>query len=365
MKFSRVIAIIIALCALAWILSGIIMGNSEATPEQADQPMQATKGSGASKVMEVRVYESHAEDYNGRVVVTGRTQASRIVTLKAEISGQVVEILKEKGARVGRGDVLARLDIRDRSARVKEARERVAQREIEYNAAEQLQNKGFNSRVRLAQAKADLETARAAMKTAEVDLANTTITAPFDGVIYEQDIEIGDFLSEGAALFTIVDLDPIEISSYVSEREIGNVEMGAPAHGKSLGGQDIEGEVSFIAPAADEQTRTFRVDVSAPNPDYRIKDGLTTRLEIPVASSPAHKISPAILALDEEGRVGVKIVNDENSVEFLPVTILSDKAEFMYVGGLPDTVRIITVGQDFVVPGQKVKAVESARDGSL
>ena len=308
---------------------------------------------------------SRAEEFANDVVVTGRSIASRSVVVKAETQGQVAALPRKEGERVAEGEILARLETRERGAVLTEARERVAQREIEFNASQKLESQGFNSRVRLAQTRADLEAARAALRDAEVELANVTIKAPFDGVIDAQSVELGDYLAVGDPLFTIVDLDPVEISGFVAEQQVGEISQGSQARAELLGGEEIFGEVSFIAPAANPETRTFRVEVTVPNAEHKIKAGLTTRLYIPTQPHMAHKISPSILALDDAGKIGVKIVDEENHVQFIPITILSDKPDYMWVSGLPDTARIITVGQEFVVDGQTVNPVMAKGDGLL
>jgi multidrug efflux system membrane fusion protein len=306
-----------------------------------------------------------AMPYTDKVLVTGRTQASRTVRLKAEIGGLVERLEKQEGDAAAQGDILAVLEVRDRAARVAEARERADQRRIEYDAARKLEDKGFNSKVRRAQALADLESARAALKQAEIELEKTKIKAPFDGIVSDQAVEAGGYLAEGDPLFTIVDLDPVELTGFVSERQIQDIAPDSFVQAEFLDGGTLEGRMTYIAPAADEQTRTFRIVVSAPNPDLRVKDGLTAKLRIPSKKKQAYRISPSILSLDDQGRIGVKIVDPEDIVRFQPVTILSSTPEAMWIGGLPDTVRIITVGQDFVIPGQAVEPVESEGGGLL
>lgn len=358
MRSSHFIAIAVAVFALIWIVSGVLSpGETSAPPVAQAEPQK--------KVMDVRVREIKAEPYIDRVEVTGRTRASKKVVLKAETDGQVTAVLKEEGDAASLGEPLAELELRDRAARVREAKQRVNQRSIEYNAAKKLEDKGFNSRVRLAQALADLEDAKAALANAEIDLAKTKIKAPFDGIINEQEVEVGDYMDVGNALFTVVDLDPIEFVGFVSERRIHDIELGGRARAVFLGGQALEGTISYIAPAANEQTRTFRIIISAPNADLSIKEGLTATIYIPAAQKRAHKISPSILSLNDAGQIGVKIVNTENKVEFVPVRILADKTDGMWIFGPPETARIITVGQDFVSEGQTVNPVPSSGEGLL
>jgi len=361
MKSSKLVAIAIAIFALLWILSGVFFPASQKQLES----QAAVDQDRPSKIMEVRVREITAEAFADDVVVTGRTRASRTVEIKAETDGQISEIIKEKGEQGLKQEVIARLELRDRKARLRETKQRLNQRQIEYNAAKKLQDKGFNSKVKLAQSRANLETARAELKNAEVDLAKTKITLPFDGVINGQSIELGDFVSVGDPLFSVVDLDPIELVAFVSERNISEITQGQKSSAKFVGGRTVEGVVSYVAPAADPETRTFQVEISVSNIDFSIKEGLTAKIKIPVKAKQAHKISPSILSLNDAGQIGVKIVGQGNKVAFVPVSILSDTPEYMWVYGLPDKVVLITVGQEFVVQGQVVKPVQADGDGLL
>lgn len=359
---SKLIAVLIAFVAIVWIGTGLLFGSSAENKSAAANESASPQ---TPDLVEVRVRELTANPYDEDVVVTGRTHASRDVAMAAETDGQVIEILHEEGDIVSEGDVLARLELRDRKARVDEATLRVNQREIEYNAARKLETQGFNSRVRLAQAKADLEAAKAELENARVELAKTEIKAPFDGVVSVQHIEIGDYVAPGGALFDIVDLDPIELVGFVSERRVQHLKAGIKAKAIFLDGQVLEGTLTYIAPAADPQTRTFRIIISAANADLSVKEGLTAEVHIPVSAQQAHEISPAILSLNTEGQVGVKIVNAQDKVEFVPVRILSDQAASMWVTGAPEKARFITVGQDFVIEGQSVKPVPAEGSGLL
>jgi len=351
MRSSVVLAIVVSVAAIAWVASGAFKSEAPA-PEP-----QVTPESTPPKIPDVRVEARAATGIVEEVAVTGRTQASRMVEVKAETDGQIVKLLAEKGAVVKAGQEIAKLEIRDRAAKVEEAAQLVNQREIQYKAASELAEKGFNSRVRLAEARADLESARAMLKAMRVDIEKTTIRAPFDGVVSAQMIETGDYVAVGDPIMSVVDLDPVEIVGYVTESQVGGMDVGTGASADLLDGRGVAGTITYIASVADPETRTFPVEISIPNADHAIREGLTAKVTIPLLSRQGHKISPAILTLADDGTVGVKIVKEGNIVAFTPVTILKSESDFIWVGGLPDTARIITAGQEFVTDGQTVNPV--------
>ena len=360
MKSSKYIAAGISVVALIWILSGIFFSGSGSNAKESVLGTDPT-----TKVAEVRVRDIAAQSYANDIVVTGRTNASRTVQIKAKTKGQIQVLLKEKGVRVEEHEVIARIELSDREAKVIEAKQRFAQRQIEYDAAKSLEDKGFNSKVTLTRSLADLETARAVLTKVVIDQENTKIKAPFKGLIYDQMIEVGDYVSVGDTMFTVVDMDPIELVVFVSERNISSIRLGHNASAEFYNGDTVTGKVSYIAPVAYQATRTFRVEISTPNPGYSIKDGLTAKVRISVEEKKAHKISPSVLSLNDVGQIGVKILDSQNKVQFVPITILSDTSDYMWILGLPDKVKLITVGQDFVSHGQIVQPVVTDGDGLL
>ncbi len=357
MKKSLLIAVSIAFIALIWVLSGTL-GHNDATVVvvQNTQEPSADSLSGGD-IAEVRVRDLVAEAMEDKVQVTGRTRASRQVSLRAETEGQIVSIFIKKGYFVKKGQMLAKLGLRDRAAQVLNAEQSLQQRQIQYNASKELTEKGFNSRVRLAEARAQLESARAQLKQARVELSNINIKAPFDGVINGQMVEIGDYVSGGSELFDLVDLNPIEIVGFLTEKQIAFTHEGMPVSVELLRGEEVTGDITFIASAANADTRTFEMEITLSNPEYKIKEGLTAKINIPIKEAHAYKISPSILSLSDEGAVGVKIVNENNQVEFKPIRLLKDTPKYLWIGGLPENIRLITVGQEFVISGQTVKPV--------
>jgi len=348
------VAVIIAILAVVWVMSGVVGQKDQKTP-QNEAPSEVTLNE--KEIPTVQIKSLSAETLKDTVSVTGRTQAARQVFVSAETEGQIASLMVEKGDIVKKGDLLAKLEVKDRSARVREAEQLIKQRQIQYDAAKKLSERGFSSDVRVAEARAQLESAKALLKQAKVELSNIVIRAPFGGVINNKMIEVGDYVTNGTQLFDLVDLDPIELTGFLTEKQLVKIEAGGNAQATLLDGRQVNGEITFIASAADPQTRTFIIEITVPNQDMSIKEGLTAKISIPTKQVQAYKISPSILSLADDGTVGVKIVDDSNLVQFVPIILLKDTKEFLWVGGLPDSIRLITVGQEFVIAGQEVDAI--------
>lgn len=353
MKRSQLIAGLIALAAIGWLLSGQI----EAQDETAATTEAARPGPEEAALPQVRVRRQAAEPRTSEIVLRGRTAASRIVQVSAETHGTVAELFVKKGTVVEAGTPILRLSSEDREARLRQARALADQRRLEYEAASKLAEKGYRAETALADARAKLEEANAAVAAMEIDIEHTLIRAPFEGVVDTLPVEIGDFLTTGDPVATVVDLNPILIVGQLSERDVGTVTTGDRGSARLINGSTVSGTVRYISATADEATRTFRLELEVENPDRRIVQGLSSEIRLPVKELPAHLVSPAILTLADDGQLGVKTVNAEDVVEFHPVTIIDHGPEGVWIAGLPPLATVITVGQEFVVAGQRVEPV--------
>lgn len=356
MRVSYIIAAGIAVAAGAWIYSGQIeAGKTLPGEKNASAPPPAAEP--GEHLFKVRVRTQKAEDRVNRVVVLGRTEESRRVTLSAETAGQIVALAAEKGQFVHRGDVIARIAMKDRQAWLNMAETRVKQREMEYQAALELSQRNFRSKTGLAATAAELAAAKAEVEMRKLDIEHTVIRAPFDGVLDARAVEIGDFVKVEAPVATIVDLTPIIVVGHVTENDVGRLKVGSPASARLVTGHEITGKIRYISSVADPASRTFRVEIEAPNQDRSLVAGLTAELHLPQNTVRAHHVSPAILTLNDAGQVGIKAIDADSRVIFYPVQLIADGDDGMWLGGLPETVTMITVGQEFVSAGQKVQAV--------
>lgn len=360
-KQSKLIAAVIAVLAIIWMASGQF-GSSEQPSEDTVQENAAASKS-LDTVQTVEVQTLSAQDHPRMITVNGRTEAFRTSRISAEISGQIGEILAENGALLQQGDPIASINVDDRAAAVRSAQNRVKQFEIEYKTAQNLLERGFSTNVQVATKRAELESAKATLRRAEIDLENTKVRAPFDGVLERRMVEDGDYVQIGQEIALYLDLDPIKVVGFVAEQRIDNVKIGQDAQIATPNGNSYTGQVYFISRTADESTRTFRVEVTVDNPDLEIADGLTSEMQLEGGNQVAHKISPAVLTLGPEGDVGVKYVED-NTVQFMPVNITTSDPDAIWVTGLPDPVQLIVVGQDFVTPGQQVETKERTDSAS-
>jgi multidrug efflux system membrane fusion protein len=354
---------------------------------------------------------SQAVTVDSAVIMRGRTEAARQVTVASEISGLVISEPIRKGAFVDAGDLLCQLDpgtlaaqlaegrarlaeaqgrVPEAQATVLEASARVREAEINVNVARRLSEDGFASETRLISAEAALEAANAGVQRAssevisaqagiegaqatvaadEREIERLNITAPFAGLLESDTSELGSLMQPGAPCATIIQLDPIKLVGFVPEASISQITVGAMAGARLTTGQEVVGQVTFLSRSADEQTRTFRVEVRVPNADQLIGDGQTAEIVVASDGRMAHLLPASSLTLDNDGAIGIRAIvtqdgSDIDIARFMPVGIMRDTIDGIWVTGLPDTVVVIVVGQEYVTDGVPVIAtMQQETDG--
>jgi multidrug efflux system membrane fusion protein len=199
--------------------------------------------------------------------------------------------------------------------------------------------------------------ARAELTRAKLDLEYMTVRAPFAGALQARAVEVGDFVKRGDPIATYVDNRTIIVNADLSEFDARFVSVGDTAEAKLATGETVRGRIRYVAPVADEGTRTFGVELEVDNKDRALRAGGTAELRIPAESVLAHRVSPSLLTLDDAGNVGVKIINHAGKVEFVVADIALSTNEGVWLAGLPETATIITVGQGYVASGTAAVAV--------
>jgi len=302
----------------------------------------------------VLAQRSVAQPVATNVILRGRTEALRQVEIRSETSGLIISDPLRRGASVQAGDRLCEVAPSVHKAALDEAQARMTEAEINFRAASGLSESGFATEVRLANARAALQSAQAGVDRAVEEMARLVMHAPFDGFLETDTAELGSLLQPGALCATLIQLDPIKLVGFATEAQIDRLEQNAPAGAQLASGREVLGSVSFIARSADAQTRTFRIEVTIPNPDGRIRDGQSADIIIQAQDQSGHLLPSSALTLNDAGELGLRLVDDEGIVSFAPAQILRDSAEGIWLAGLPDEIGAITVGQEFTREGARV-----------
>ena len=289
------------------------------------------------------------------VTVRGRTQAEKKVTVRSETNGVVEATPVIRGSTVKKGDTLCRLKLDARQSQLNQARAALSKAKIDHEAAAELEKEGLGSKTALATMKAAQDLAQATLDQAKIAISHTEITAPFDGVFDTRMAELGDFLSVGDPCGVLIKRSPFLVVGGVSEQQIGQIRPGDRGVATLATGEQIEGAVRFVGTAADPLTRTFDVELEVPNEDGTLRDGVTAQFKVFAKRRKAHFLKRSALVLNDAGAIGVRIVADEDIVRFVPVQLLGESPEGVYVEGLEGEKALIVRGQEFVSDGQRVQ----------
>lgn len=350
---SKWIAIALALGLVGWMGSGYVIPSSATEDETAAEA--------APQAVTVAVMPSTAADVQLVLTAEGQSEPDRATGITSEVSGQVVDVSVARGDLVTAGQEIGRIDAVTIQAQLLQAQTQLEQATRDLENATALQERGIGTEDRVSQARAAKAAADASVTAALEQLEKTILRAPFAGRLNDLTLDEGEFVDSGDVVAQVLDNDPLTVVIQVPQQALSRITTGQAAEVAFITGETRSGTVSFIGGNADQQTRTFRVEVTVDNPDSAMPAGLSARISLPTGQARGHFISPAILSLDTNGALGIKTVQDDNTVAFVPVDIVRAQTDGVWITGLPEQAQIITVGQGFVNAGDVVdpRAMES------
>lgn len=351
------VAVVIAVLALYFIVRGLMGagGSEHAKGEKGGAKGAPPAAAAPAAIATVQVITAPETLRPYDVAMRGRTESARSVQVRSETAGVVSAVPAREGSLVAKGAVLCRLSVDARQAAVDQAKAALRARQLTQQASVELAAKGYRSQTQVLQDQANMDAAAAALRQAEIQLEQVNIRAPFAGIFDKRDAEIGNYLAPGQPCGTVIELNPILIVGDVPETEASKIRVGAPARATLVSGQVLTGRVRYIAREADPQTRTYHVEITAPNAAMGARSGLSADIRVNAGSGPAHLAPVSTLVLDAAGRQGIRYVTADNRVAFAPVTVLEETPQGIWISGLTGSVRVITVGQSYVGEGQKVQ----------
>lgn len=358
MNQSRIIAAVLIVAAALWIGSGVIGRGGQSTQQAASQ---AAASSGEQRArFKVSVMDARLERHMPNVILSGRTEADKRASAIARLPGVIVDLKVRRGSVVKPGQVIATLSDEARKAQMDQAKARLEQRQTELRARLKLIEQGVYPAINQPSLEAELRAAEAGVAQAKAENEKGTVVAPIGGMVNTVPVETGQALQIGAVVAEIVALDPMLAVVEASERQLGGLNVGDKARVKLVTGKQADGIVRFISRSASAQTRTYRVDIEIPNADGSIPDGVTASVTLNLAAVGAVRIPRSALTFSAEGRLIVRAVGADGTVAAVPVTIVEDQLEYVWLAGIADGAKVIVQGQDFVKEGETVEAVPLA-----
>jgi len=303
----------------------------------------------------------------GRLAYTARRAGSlralHEVKLVNEEEGRLTELRVREGDRVAAGDVLARFDDRILRAQLDKAAATRKQAELDYKRNRQMKAKGFVSADAVSRAATVYEVARAEERLLATRVENTTITAPFDGVVSHRLAEPGNATPRHTHLLTVIDPSKLITDVTVSELILPHLKIGdvATVRIDALGDRLHEGRIARIHPAIDPGSRTGRVEVVLDPVPPEARAGQFCRVVLSTGVNEQLSVPLSALQRDAQGEY-VMVYRDDGTVERRGVTSglrLADRVEMR--AGLEAGERIVSRGFIGLKSGQKVKLISPER----
>ncbi|MDA0722028.1 MAG: efflux RND transporter periplasmic adaptor subunit [Proteobacteria bacterium] len=351
---SKWIAGLLALALIGWMGSGVILPSAD--------PDAGVVADAPDRAVSVAVMDSVAQDVPLVLTAEGQSIPDRAARVWAKADGQIASVAVSRGDLVTAGQEIARIDASIAQAQLVQAQTQLAQAQRDYDNALALQDRGVATEDRVSQARAARAAAEAAVTSAQDQLDNTIVTAPFAGRLNDLTVNVGESVENGMVVAEVLDNDPLTVVVQVPQQALSRLQTGQDAQVSFITGEQKPGTIAFIGANADQQTRTFRVEIIVDNPDSVMPAGLSARVAMPTGQARGHFVSPAVLSLGTNGELGVKTVDADNRVVFSTVQIVRAQTDGIWIAGLPEQARIITVGQGFVNQGDPVEPRAPTQD---
>ena len=307
------------------------------------------------------------------VQLPGTVESRLVSTVAGEISGLVESFRAREGQVVKQGQVLAQLrrtslELRLRAAvaQLKEddARQKLAERTLE--RARELSEGGVYSQQQLDDALFEFSAWQGRLErlTAEIEqfkhnIEQTTIRAPYDGVVVRENTQIGEWLEAGGAVVELQSLEQLEVSLDLPERYFAALRMKTPVRisFESLPGVEFDGQVQTIIPRADPQARTFPVKLSLSNPQGRIAVGMLARVTLPIGEPFIGTLVPKDAVVIQGTQQFVYLLSEDDSVGRTAVRTGVGVGQWVQVEGpLQSGDKVVVQGNERLQDGQKVRA---------
>src|SRR2546421_2859131 len=355
MNARRLTAIGLVAAAGLWIASGHLLPHDKAESRVAAGAGEAE----TKKLFRVAVATTSIVPHSRKLTISGRTEADKRVTVTARTGGVLTELKVKRGMSVKKGDIIAILSDEAREAQVAQAQAVTTQKRTELEAKRALILSGTLPRLQLVDLEAQLKAAEASLAAAEAEHERGTVRAPWSGVVHDVAVEVGQaaFSFAGREIASMVALDPLLAVGAVAALPTLGIQSSGIAEVRLVTGERASGKIRFVAKTASPITRTYRVEIELPNADGNIPDGITAEVVLPLAPVVATRVPRSAITFSSAGNLGLRVVDANDTVEFVPVGVIEDEQSSMWVIGLPDRSRVIVQGQDFVREGQIVDAV--------
>ncbi|MGZ5034982.1 MAG: efflux RND transporter periplasmic adaptor subunit [Usitatibacter sp.] len=247
-------------------------GASASAPSKAPAPAGVVVE--ASRVAVVRLPQT--------LSAVGSLRSDETIVLRPEVAGRIAHIGFREGERVGKGDLLIKLDDSVQQADLERARANLTLSRTKHERAIDLRNRGFISSQALDESENTLRVAQADAELMTARVNKMTLRAPFAGTIGLRQASIGDYVKEGQDIVNLESLDPLKVDFRLPELALTQIKNGQTLQISldALPGKDYDGIVFAINPLIDANGRSIVIRAQVPNRDGRLRPGMFARVRL-------------------------------------------------------------------------------------
>lgn len=296
------------------------------------------------------------------IETTNNIYADTQVVVHPKTSGQIVRILVEEGDTVSRGDVLAIIDDDEYRLRRKQADVSFKQAMEKRDRIQAMYDNQMASLESFNDAQYAFEDAELALDLAELNLSNTRIRSPIDGIIIDKSIHPGDLVSTTSATFEIVDTQSLMVDVFLPEKEAARLQknMTATILPDALPDASFPAVIHRINPAVDPRTGTVKVTIAFHEEHPELNTGMFVRVRILVEHRDNAVLVPKKAILRRKNLTRVFVMSGDGTAHRRDIQLgLEDINAFEVLSGIEPGEHLIVVGQHNLEEGQAVRLLES------
>lgn len=329
-------------------LSGCTQTEAQESQGQAPQP---------SRLTNVEVQTVHPTVLEEYLTLTGYTESMHDVILASELGGTVMELRAERGDRVSRGQVLAKVSADMYEAQLAEAQANLRLKQASLEKAKTLYERGSISSMQRLQAQVEHDAAAANMKLAESRLERAIIKAPFSGVVDDRFADRGEMVTPGGRLFRLVDREKMKINSELAELDVSKFHPGSSAqvHIDAFPDTVFQAKLVYVAASAHQASRTYPCEFELDNRGELLRGGMMVRIRVLKKAHHNVLVLPQTALVETENGRNVFVLEGEN-VSRRDVTLgASNEGLVIIASGVNSEETVVVTGQRDLVDGQQVR----------
>ena len=343
LQLRYIIALLLVGCSVMWFLSGLLLGS--------DCDTQDIVFGDADISSIVDVQEIFPE--NRKVIrrLPAELFAYKSVSIVSEVAGKVEEVFLEGGSSVERSQAILRVEKRDKLEQLERAEKLLEQRKLEREASGSLSVAGYRAQVHDHATLVALKDAEINYKNALLDLENTTIRAPFSGIVDEILPQVGSMISIGQNVATVANFEKLKIVTYISEDDMFYISLGDEVEVTFGSSNLLLGRVSFIGRVLSPDTKSCRLEILVDNAGgAKVAHGMSAKVKLGIRQVRAYKVPSSSISVDGDGNLGIKVL-DNRVVKFLKIVIVDDDNEgHVWISGIKEgKIALIVHGHEYVV----------------